>query len=473
MTVRTRFAPSPTGVLHLGSIRTALYCWLYARKHAGQFILRIEDTDRERSTEANVNAILEGMNWLGLTFDEGPFFQSGRAARYREVIDQWLEQGKAYHCYCTKDELSTLRQAQMDAGERVGYNGRCRDRHDTKAGVESVVRFRNPDDGDVVVEDEVRGRVVFSNAQLDDLIIARSDGSATYNFSVIIDDFDMRITHVIRGDDHLNNTPRQMNMLAALGAKPPTYAHLPMILGSDGAKLSKRHGAVDIREYEKQGYLPEAMLNYLVRLGWSHGDQEIFSLEEMIRLFDIVDVNQSASAFNAQKLLWIDQQHIIAAPVERLGRELLPFLEEAGFDVANGPHPDAVAEAYHERAETLRQMALSARYCYEDFSEVDPKAAKKHLRPVILAAIRSVRQRLAELSDWSKEAIAVAIDETASEHEIKLGKLGQPVRVAVTGGAVSPPIDVTLFLVGRQRALQRLDKAIDFIAARAAVDSSI
>jgi len=472
MIVRTRFAPSPTGVLHLGSVRTALFSWLYARRRGGQFILRIEDTDRERSTDENVNAILEGMQWLGLDFDEGPFFQSDRADRYREVIDLWLEQGKAYHCYCSKEKLDTLRQAQMDAGERVGYDGRCRDRHAPTEGVAPVVRFRNPLAGEVVVRDQVRGRVVFNNAQLDDLIIARSDGSATYNFSVIVDDFDMGITHVIRGDDHLNNTPRQLNMLAALGAEPPVYAHLPMILGPDGAKLSKRHGAVDVRDYEKRGFLPEAMLNYLVRLGWSHGDQEIFSIDEMIRLFDVADVNQSASAFNAEKLLWINQQHIIAAPVERLGRELQPFLEHAGLDVADGPSPEAVAAAYHERAETLQQMAFNARYCYEDFDAVDAKAAKKHLRPVILKPISALRERLAAIQDWSEEAVSLAVEETASCHEIKLGKLGQPLRVAVTGGSVSPPIDVTLCLVGRDRTLRRLDNAIAFIAERDLADSA-
>ncbi|MCZ6665105.1 MAG: glutamate--tRNA ligase, partial [Gammaproteobacteria bacterium] len=326
MTVRTRFAPSPTGVLHIGSIRTALFCWLYARHNAGQFVLRIEDTDRERSTKENVDAILEGMAWLGLDCDEGPFYQTDRYDRYRQVIAEWLDKGKAYHCYCTREELAALREKQMASGGRVRYDGRCRDRNEPRKGVDPVVRFKNPTDGEVVVDDQIRGRVVFDNAQLDDLIIARSDDSPTYNFSVIIDDYDMQITHVIRGDDHLNNTPRQMNMLDALGAKPPIYAHLPMILGPDGAKLSKRHGAVDIREYEEQGYLPEAMLNYLVRLGWSHGDEEIFTVGEMIKLFDSADVNQSASTFNPEKLLWINQQHIISTPIEKLGEELTPFL---------------------------------------------------------------------------------------------------------------------------------------------------
>ena len=468
MTVRTRFAPSPTGVLHLGSVRTAFFCWLYARHHDGQFILRIEDTDRERSTKENVDAILEGMAWLGLDADEGPFFQTERYDRYREVIEQWLDEGKAYHCYCTKEELDAQREKQMATGGHVRYDGRCRDRTEPREGVDPVVRFRNPLDGEVIVEDSVRGTVVFENAQLDDLIIARPDGSPTYNFSVIIDDYDMKITHVIRGDDHLNNTPRQMNMLAALGAEPPVYAHLPMILGPDGAKLSKRHGAVDIREYEEQGYLPEAMLNYLVRLGWSHGDQEIFSVAEMIKLFDIADVNQSASSFNPEKLLWISQQHIIGKPADKLGAELMPFLVKAGLDPAEGPDPVHIAEGFHERAETLLHMAASARYCYEDFEVIDEKSAKKHLRPVILEPLKTARERLAGLEHWGQTAIHETIEEVAADHEINMGKIGQPIRVAVTGGPVSPPIDVTLWLVGQARTIARLDHAITLVEARAA-----
>ena len=468
MQVRTRFAPSPTGVLHLGSVRTALFCWLYARHHGGQFILRIEDTDRERSTPENVEAILEGMAWLGLDADEGPFYQSQRSDRYRQVIDEWLEQAKAYHCYCSKAELDELREKQMSAGERVRYDGRCRERLEPVEGASPVVRFKNPHDGEVVVHDQVRGEVVFENAQLDDLIIARSDGSPTYNFSVIIDDYDMQITHVIRGDDHLNNTPRQMNMLAALGAEPPVYAHLPMILGPDGAKLSKRHGAIDIREYAEQGYLPAAMLNYLVRLGWSHGDQEIFSIDEMIELFDIADVNQSASSFNAEKLLWINQQHIIKTPVEKLGEELMPYLVKAGLEPSEGPDPVHVAEGFHERAETLLQMAAGARYCYEDFEVIDAKSAKKHLRPVILEPLSAARNKLAGLKHWGRTAISEAIEAVAADYDINMGKLGQPIRVAVTSGPVSPPIDVTLWLVGQKRTLARLDHALELIKERAA-----
>ena len=468
MTVRTRFAPSPTGVLHIGSVRTALFCWLYARHHGGQFILRIEDTDKERSTQENVDAILDGMNWLGLDADEGPIYQSGRFDRYREVIGRLLESGDAYHCYCTREELDERRAEQMAKGEKTRYDGRCRERTEARPGVDPVVRFRNPTSGEVEVHDQVRGRVIFQNEELDDLIIARSDGVPTYNFTVVVDDSDMKVTHVIRGDDHLNNTPRQMNMLAALGVEPPAYAHLPMILGQDGAKLSKRHGAVDVRDYREQGFLPKALLNYLVRLGWSYGDQEIFSIEEMSALFDIAAVNQSASAFNPEKLLWLNQQHIIATPAEELGEALVPFLKAAGLQVADGPAPARLAEGFHERAETLVQLVESSRYCYEDFDEIDPKAAKKNLRPVILEPLRDVLARFSALPDWTAEALDAAINACAEAYEINMGKLGQPLRVAVTGGSVSPPIDVTLELVGREKSLTRITTAIEFIEARAA-----
>ena len=468
MIVRTRFAPSPTGVLHLGSVRTALFCWLYAHHCGGKFVLRIEDTDRERSTPENVEAILDGMLWLGMEADEGPFFQSGRFDRYKEVIDQWLQEGKAYHCYCTKGELEELRAGQMERGEKTRYDGRCRDRTEGREGVDPVVRFKNPRDGEVVIKDQVRGTVVFQNAELDDLIIARSDGAPTYNFTVIVDDSDMEITHVIRGDDHLNNTPKQMNMLAALGAQVPVYAHLPMILGSDGAKLSKRHGAVDIRDYREQGYLPEAVLNYLVRLGWSHGDQEIFSIDEMFEHFDIVDVNQSASTFNPDKLLWISQQHIIAAPAEKLGDALVPYLRAIGLDLKQGPNPADVADVFRERAQTLLEMAESARYCYEEFDEIDAKAAKKNLRPVVLEPLQAARDALAGIDSWNAKSIADTIHKVAESFEITLGKLGQPIRAAVTGGSVSPPIDATVWLVGQDRTVERLDRALELVKMRAA-----
>lgn len=465
--VRTRFAPSPTGTLHLGSIRTALFAWLFARHHRGEFVLRIEDTDRERSTQENVDAILEGLDWLGLDADDGPYYQTQRFDRYREVIGAWLDEGKAYHCYCSKKELNELREQQMSAGGHVGYDGRCRDRTSAEPGIDPVVRFKNPLRGQVVVDDQVRGRVVFENSQLDDLIIARSDGSPTYNFSVVVDDSDMAISHVIRGDDHLNNTPRQINMFLAMGVEVPVFAHLPMILGPDGAKLSKRHGAVDIRDYRDEGYLPEALLNYLVRLGWSHGDQELFTVDEMIQLFDIGAVNQSASAFNPEKLLWIDQQHIIGAPAERLGKALVPHLVRAGLDPTRGPDPARVADGFRERANTLSEMANNARYCYEDFDEFDAKAAKKNLRPAILEPLRLVTQNLSDLESWNADAIARVVEDTVTSLDIKMGKLGQPMRVAVTGGSVSPPIDVTLALVGQERSITRLEAAMQFIQERA------
>ena len=334
MTVRTRFAPSPTGLLHIGGVRTALFCWLYARRHGGTFILRVEDTDRERSTAEAVQVILDGMQWLGLDADEGPFYQTERYPRYREVIREWLDAGKAYHCWCSKEELEAMRNAQLARKEKPRYDGRCRNGAKPREGVTPVVRFKNPLEGAVVVADAVHGDVVFQNAELDDLIIERSDGNPTYNFCVVVDDYDMKVTHVIRGDDHLNNTPRQMNMLRAMGVEPPVYAHLPMILGPDGTKLSKRHGAVSVLAYREAGYLPEALLNYLARLGWSHGDQEIFTLEEMTALFDIADVNKSASAINPDKLAWINQQHLMRLPPAEVVPELRWQLERLGVPCA-------------------------------------------------------------------------------------------------------------------------------------------
>src|SRR5262245_25802254 len=379
MSVRTRFAPSPTGLLHIGGVRTALYCWLYARRHAGTFILRVEDTDRERSTDDAVRVILDGMEWLGLKADEGPFFQTKRMDRYAEVIQQMLRAGTAYKCYCTKEELEALRTEQIARKEKPRYDGRWRDRTDSRPGVDPVIRFKNPLDGEVIVDDVIHGRVVFDNRELDDLIIARADGSPTYNFCVIVDDMDMKVTDVIRGDDHLNNTPRQMNMLMALGATPPKYAHVPMILGPDGAKLSKRHGAVSVLQYREEGFLPEALLNYLVRLGWSHGDQEVFSLEEMQQLFDIVDVNKAASAFNADKLLWLNQQHIMRATPERLAQFLQPQLAMLGIQCDDRQKFAGVAKALQVRARTLKEMAASAVYFFKEFDQYEEKAAKKNL----------------------------------------------------------------------------------------------
>jgi glutamyl-tRNA synthetase len=461
MTVRTRFAPSPTGYLHIGGARTALFSWLYARRHGGTFILRIEDTDLERSTPESVNAILEGMAWLGLDYDEGPFYQTHRFDRYREVADRLLQAGHAYHCYCSKERLETLRAEQMARKEKPRYDGLCRHRTGpAPAGVSPVVRFRNPETGVVAVDDRIRGRVVFQNAELDDLILVRADGSPTYNFTVVVDDLDMRITHVIRGDDHLNNTPRQINLLRALGADPPAYAHVPMILGPDGQRLSKRHGAVSVLQYRDDGYLPEALLNYLVRLGWSHGDQEIFSIDEMIALFDIADVNRAASAFNPEKLTWLNQHYIKSGDPDHVARHLGWHLGRLGIDPSQGPSLVAVLSAQRERARTLAEMAANSLYFYRELDAYDPQAAAKHLTAEALAALEAVRAGLAGLGEWSAPRIHGVVVATAEALGIKLGKLAQPVRVAVSGTATSPPIDITLELVGRERALARLDRAI-------------
>jgi glutamyl-tRNA synthetase len=463
MTVVTRFAPSPTGLLHIGGVRTALFSWLYARRNAGRFILRIEDTDRERSTPEAVQVILDGMQWLGLTADEGPYYQTQRYPRYREILAQMLGQGSAYYCYCTKDELDQMRAEQLARKEKPRYDGRCRGGREPRAGVEPVVRFRNPLEGEVVVDDRVHGRVVFQNAELDDLIIARSDGNPTYNFCVVVDDMDMKITHVIRGDDHLNNTPRQINMLRAVGGEPPVYAHVAMILGPDGAKLSKRHGAVSVLHYREEGYLPEALLNYLARLGWSHGDQELFTLEEMIAAFDIADVNKAASTFNPEKLLWVNQQHMMRAPLERLAVGLKEQLACLGIDCNDMTLLEGVAAAQRERARTLKEMAANSRYFFVAHIELDEKAARKHLNTESAGVLGQLRTRLQALADWSAPAIHAELAAVANELGLGLGKVAQPLRVAVSGAAVSPPIDATMALIGRQRALERLASALAWI----------
>lgn len=470
MTVKTRFAPSPTGYLHVGGARTALFSWLHARKHGGKFVLRIEDTDLQRSTAESINAILEGMTWLGLEYDEGPLYQTQRFDRYNEVIQQLLDNGKAYRCNCSRERLDSLREEQMQRKQKPRYDGHCRDR-EISADAPHVVRFRNPVGGNILVDDLVRGRVVFSNDELDDLIIRRTNGSPTYNLTVIVDDLDMEITQVIRGDDHLNNTPRQINLLAALDQQPPQYAHVPMILGEDGARLSKRHGAVSVMEYRKQGVLPEALLNYLVRLGWSHGDQEVFSVDEMIELFDIADVNRAASAFNTDKLLWLNQHYIKADDPARIARLLSPHLGDLGIDPSVDPPLVDVVIAQQERAQSLVEMAGISVFIYRDFDDYDEKAAKKHLRPVALEPLEKLRDALATLDDWDPEVLHRTVTEVAESLDLKLGKVAQPLRVAVVGRAASPGIDVTLQLVGREACLRRIDRAIEYIRQRAGGDS--
>jgi glutamyl-tRNA synthetase len=462
MTVVTRFAPSPTGLLHIGGVRTALFSWLYARHHGGKFILRIEDTDRERSTEEAVRVILDGMRWLDLAADEGPYFQTQRYERYRAVIAQLLDQGAAYRCYCTRDELEAMRQQQLTRKEKPRYDGRCREIQGARAGAEVAIRFKNPLEGEVIVEDQVHGRVVFHNRELDDLIIQRSDGNPTYNFCVVIDDMDMGVTHVIRGDDHLNNTPRQMNMLRALGATPPVYAHVPMILGADGAKLSKRHGALSVLQYQEDGYLPDALLNYLVRLGWSHGDQEVFTREEMIADFDIKDVNRAASAFDPEKLMWLNQQHMMRAPVGTLAAGLRSQLAALGVAVSDDKLLEGVANAQRERAPTLNDMARNSLFFFCDIEAYDDKAARKNLTPESAPVLQALKEGFDALSEWNAGSIHEVINAAAQRYGLALGKVAQPLRVAVSGGAVSPPIDITVALLGRQRTGERIERALQW-----------
>lgn len=469
MSVITRFAPSPTGDLHIGGIRTALFSWLYARHHGGRFVLRIEDTDRQRSTPEAIDIILDGMDWLGLDYDEGPIYQSHRFERYHEVIRTLLERDRAYYCYCSREELETMRAEAMARGEKPKYDGRCRHRHKPPVTHESpVVRFKTPLDGDTVIEDMIQGRIVYRNSELDDLIIARADGTPTYNLTVVIDDMDFGITHVIRGDDHLNNTPRQYHIFQALDTLPPAYGHIPLILGPDGKKLSKRHGAASVLAYREQGYLPEALLNYLVRLGWSHGDQEVFSVEEMIRLFDVGDVNKSAAAINTDKLLWLNQHYLQTADTERLAVQFESLLDEEGIEAEKGPAPGELVEVQKGRVKTLREMLEQSRCFYQEFEAYDEAAAKKHLRPAVLEPVQALREGLAGLEDWDGAAIHALINNVAEDHGLKLGKLAQPVRVAVTGTAVSPSIDATLRLLGRDKSLARIDRALEYIRQRAA-----
>jgi glutamyl-tRNA synthetase len=421
--------------------------------------LRIEDTDLERSTAEAIQQILDGLEWAGLDYDEGPFFQTKRFERYKEVIEQLLAEGKAYRCYCSKEDLDQMRAQQIARGEKPRYDGRWRERNDAPAGVAPVVRFKNPLEGEVVVDDVVHGRVIFQNSELDDLIIARSDGTPTYNFCVVVDDMDMQITHVIRGDDHLNNTPRQLNMLLALGNRPPVYAHLPMILGSDGAKLSKRHGAVSVLEYRDQGFLPEAVLNYLVRLGWSHGDQEFFSIEDMKSLFDIVDVNKSAAAFNVEKLAWLNQQHMMRAPAARIVPVLRWHLERQGIPAADEAQLEQIVLAQRERAKTLLEMALNSVFFFRAPVAYDERAVRKHVSAEVPALLAEAAAALGSVDVWSAAAIHEVISGVAAARGIALGKLAQPIRLAVCGGTVSPPIDATLAILGKAEALSRLARA--------------
>lgn len=461
MTTRTRFAPSPTGYLHIGGARTALYCWLEARHKGGQFILRIEDTDRERSTQAAIDAILEAMDWLGLDYDEGPIYQTHRLDRYKDVAEQLVASGHAYYAYETKEELEAMRAAAEAAKEKPRYNGAYRDANaGWRDDPNRVIRFRNPLDGTVAWDDKVKGRIEIANSELDDLVIFRSDGYATYNFAVVVDDIDMGISDVVRGDDHVNNTPRQINIYKALGAPVPHFAHLPMILDEHGAKLSKRTGAADVMQYRDAGYLPHALLNYLVRLGWSHGDQEIFSIAEMQSLFDLADVNAKASRLDPAKLGWLNQQYLKADDPDAVARHLFWHLQQAGYDLEHGPQPAELVIALRERAQTLKEIAEKSAVWFGPLTDYDTASVAKHFKVEARAPLTAMREHLATLQPWAADPIHGVVKTVSEALGIGMGKIAQPLRVAITGTQVSPDIGWTVYLCGREEALKRIDAAI-------------
>jgi glutamyl-tRNA synthetase len=456
MVVRTRFAPSPTGFLHVGGVRTALFSWLYAQHHQGEFILRIEDTDRERSTPESIQAILDGMAWLGLGYDEGPVYQTNRYSCYQEAAEQLLAEKKAYRCVCSKERLEGLREQQLAAKEKPRYDGHCRELNLDAADEPFVIRFKNPIDGVVSFHDEVYGDIHIENRELDDLVLVRSDGHPTYNFAVVIDDWDMKITHVIRGDDHINNTPKQINLFNAFNAPIPVFAHLPMILGDDGKRLSKRHGAVNVMQFKKEGYLPHALLNYLVRLGWSAGDQEIFSLEEMIAKFDLNQVSRGSAGFNYDKLQWLNQHYLKHDPVNEVEIALRAHYAQANINLMEGPELSAVIPVFAERCKTLVELCEMTRFLFEDHLTYDEVAVKKHLQPAAVEPLQKLSVKLESLSLWSAEGIHQCVHEVCEELSLGMGKIAQPLRVAVTGGTTSPSIDITLELLGKKRTLRRL-----------------
>ncbi len=452
MSVRTRFAPSPTGFLHLGNIRSALFPWAYARHRGGTFILRIEDTDAERSTPEATQAIVDAMHWLGLDYDEGPYYQMQRMDRYRAVLDDLLARGLAYRCYTTPEELDELRAEQMARGEKPRYDGRWRPENaqgkTPPEGVTPVYRFRNPDDGVVAWDDAVKGRIEIANRELDDLVIARADGTPTYNFCVVVDDVDMRITHVIRGDDHVNNTPRQINIMRALGATPPVYAHLPTVLTPTGERLSKRHGARGVLQYRDEGYVPEAVVNYLARLGWAHGDAEVFGIDEFVAWFDLAGLTPSPARFDPEKLKWLNHEHLKRLDDAELGRRLQPFLARAGLDVPGGPGVERVAALLRDRAATLAEMADAARYFYEAPAP-DPAMLAEH------------HNEFATI-DWARATLGSTIKAAAARHKLKPPQLMMPLRALVAGTLKTPAIDAVLELVGREATRARMARGLDF-----------
>jgi glutamyl-tRNA synthetase len=464
MAIRTRFAPSPTGVLHIGSIRTALYAWLFAKHNDGQFILRIEDTDSVRSTKASIDAIIEGMNWLGLNYDEGPYYQTQNYKRYQSIIDDWLDKGLAYRCYCSKERLELLRQEQFARKEKPKYDGACRDKNLSHSDKDFVVRFKNPLEGEVKFDDLVYGTMSVHNKELDDLIIQRSDGHPTYNLTVIVDDSDMNISHVIRGDDHINNTFRQINLLKAFNDAPlPTYAHLPTILGEDGKRLSKRHGAVGIEEFKEQGFVREALINYLVRLGWSHGDKEIFSIDEMIELFDIKNVGRGCASFNYEKLSWLNQHYLKTLPKERLLADFEYFLAKEGFEADSQLDLVDILTLQAERYKTLAEIAKNSEYFFKAPQTFDEKAKNKFLLPEHRYILELVKEKFKTLDAWETANLMPTLKDVAKERELKLGKVAPCVRVAVTGGTNSPSLDAVLALIGKEQTLSRIQFAIDYL----------
>lgn len=463
--VRTRFAPSPTGYLHIGGARTALFNWLFARHHGGQFILRIEDTDRERSTPEAINAILEAMKWLKLDYDEGPFYQTERFPFYKEKVHQLLAAGKAYPCICTPHDLDAKRQLAQKEKRKPSYDGTCRPTEGViptvPEGKPYTIRFRSPQVGTTVVGDVVKGNVVFDNRELDDLIIARTDGTPTYNFCVVVDDIEMNITHIIRGDDHLANTPRQIQLYHALGHVLPQFAHVPLILGMDKARLSKRHGATSVTTYRDLGYLPEAVINYLVRLGWSHGDDEIFSREELIEKFSLENVGKSAGVFNPEKFLWLNSHHLKSLPLAQLATEIIPFIEAKGYPVPKDKDwLEKMIATLKERAKTLAELVEQAQYYLSDDILIDEKAAKKFLTPEIMAPLKGLIQKLSELADFTDSAVQQAFTEVLEQTGLSMGKLAQPARVALTGSTVSPGIHEVIAVLGKERTLKRLNTAL-------------
>ncbi len=466
MTVRTRFAPSPTGYLHIGGARTALYCWLASRHAGGEFVLRIEDTDRERSTQEAIDAILQAMDWLGLNYEEGPIYQTARLPRYKEVAERMVADGTAYYAYESKEELEAMRNAALEKNEKPRYNGAYRDANaGFKEDPNRVIRFKNPTDGSVVFDDLVKGRIEWQNTELDDLVIFRSDGYPTYNFAVVVDDMDMGITDVVRGDDHVNNTPRQINIYRALGVEPPRFAHLPMILDPDGAKLSKRTGAADVMQYRDAGYLPHALLNYLARLGWSHGDQEIFSIREMIELFELKDVNAKASRLDMAKLGWLNQHYLKTDAPEEVAKHLQWHLLHQGYDLGEGPAPADVVVALRARAQTLREMAEKAAPWYQPQVSYDDAAVAKQLTEAARVPLTAVHSALERLETWNVEAISAAFHGVLEQLGLGMGKVAPALRVALVGNTVSPDISHTIYLTGRERALARIEAAVGMIPA--------